>query len=270
MMSFGNTATPPQPIGSPQPTNVSPATEGGAANPSHHTGKRVPSPPSRSRTAPSVTSAATPRLAMRAHRISPKMPASVTPMASTTAMQPSGMASIAVRVEIGDDHDSGVARSSRAGTKRNVKADPTSRGCPGRSGREPRIQMFRRPFLRRTVVMVAVETPERVLIASGVRDIEKRTPVGVISARILRGTSIASSGVAELTAEGSCIAWRNNLVLSRLCALNLLNLQTHLREANSTSSENTLELDIRRRVMRHGRDTLPAPYSAEWRQRHHG
>src|ERR1700704_1670087 len=124
MMSFGNTATPPQPIGSPQPTNVNPATEGGAANPSHHTGRPVPSTPSRSRTTPSVTSAATPRLTMRAHRISPKMPASVTPMASTTAMQPSGMASIAVRVEIGDDQDSGVARSSRAGTKRSVKADP--------------------------------------------------------------------------------------------------------------------------------------------------
>jgi hypothetical protein len=30
--------------------------------------------------------------------------------------------------------------------------------------------------LRRTVVMVAVETRERVLIASGVRDIEHRTP----------------------------------------------------------------------------------------------
>ena len=90
------------------------------------------------------------------------MPASVTPMASTTAMQPSGMASIAVRVEIGDDQDSGVARSSRAGTKRSVKAGPTSRGCPGRSGLAPRIQTFRRPFLSRTVVMVAVETLERV------------------------------------------------------------------------------------------------------------
>ena len=56
------------------------------------------------------------------------MPASVTPMASTTAMQPAGMASIAVRVEIGDDQDSGVARSSRAGTKRSVKAGPTRRG----------------------------------------------------------------------------------------------------------------------------------------------
>ena len=105
------------------------------------------------------------------------MPASVMPMASTTAIQPSGIASIAVRVEIGDDQDSGVARSSRAGTKRSVKADPTSRFCPGRSGRAPRIQTFRRPFLSRTVVMVAVDTPERVLIASGVRDIENRTPL---------------------------------------------------------------------------------------------
>src|SRR5204863_7459393 len=76
MTSFGNTATPPQPIGSPQPTKVSPATDGGAAKPSHHTGRCVPSTPSRSRTTPSVTSAATPRLAMRAQRMSPKMPAS--------------------------------------------------------------------------------------------------------------------------------------------------------------------------------------------------
>ena len=56
------------------------------------------------------------------------MPASVTPMASTTAMQPAGMSSMAARVEIGDDQDSGVARSSRAGTKRSVNARPTRRG----------------------------------------------------------------------------------------------------------------------------------------------
>src|SRR6516165_3122776 len=164
-MSFGNTATPPQPIGWSQPTKVRPATEGGAAYPSHHTGNPVPSTPSRSRTTPSVISAATPRLTMRAHKISPKMPASVIPMASTTAIQPAGIASIAVRVEIGDDQDSGVARSSRAGTKRNVKAGPTSRGNPGLSGRAPRIQTFRNPFLSRTVVMVAVDTRERVAIA---------------------------------------------------------------------------------------------------------
>jgi hypothetical protein len=83
------------------------------------------------------------------------------------------MASIAVRVEIGDDQDSGVARSSRAGTKRKVKAGPTSRGKPGLSGRAPRSQTFRKPFLSRTVVMVAVDTWERVAIASGDRDIEK-------------------------------------------------------------------------------------------------
>jgi hypothetical protein len=88
-------------------------------------------------------------------------------------MQPSGMASMAVLVEIGDDQDSGVARSSRAGTKRNVKAGPTSRFCPGRSGFAPRSQTFRKPFLSRTVVMVAVVTCESVAMASGVRDIEK-------------------------------------------------------------------------------------------------
>ena len=88
------------------------------------------------------------------------MPASVTPMASTTAMQPAGIASMAARVDLGDDQDSGVARSSRDGTKRSVKARPTSRGWPGCSGRVPRIQTLRRPFLSRTVVTVAVETPD--------------------------------------------------------------------------------------------------------------
>ena len=59
------------------------------------------------------------------------MPASVMPSAPTTAMQPAGIASMAARVEIGEPHDAGVARSSRAGTKRSVKARPTSRGWPG-------------------------------------------------------------------------------------------------------------------------------------------
>jgi hypothetical protein len=54
-----------------------------------------------------------------------------------------------------------------------VKAGPTSRGCPGRSGREPRNQTFRSPFFRRTVVMVAVETRERIAMASGVSDIQE-------------------------------------------------------------------------------------------------
>src|SRR6201992_907629 len=144
----------------------------------------VPSTPSRSRTTPSVISAVTLRLTIRAQRMSPKMPASLTPMASTTAMQPSGIASIAVRVEIGDDQDSGVARSSRAGTKRSVKAGPTSRGNPGRSGLVPRIHTFRRPFFSRMVVIVAVETLERVAIASGERDIEQNAPLGFYEAHL--------------------------------------------------------------------------------------
>ena len=84
------------------------------------------------------------------------MPASVTPMASPTAMQPSGMSSIAPRVERGDDQDSGVARSSRTGTKRSVKAGPTTRSPALNSGRGPRIQVRRMPFLRSTVWMVPV------------------------------------------------------------------------------------------------------------------
>src|SRR5260221_183186 len=74
IQSSGNTATPPQPIGSPQFTNVSPATEGGAAAPWHHTGSPVARTPATSRTTPSVMRAFTPRLAMRARgdRLGPR------------------------------------------------------------------------------------------------------------------------------------------------------------------------------------------------------
>ena len=88
------------------------------------------------------------------------MPASVVPIASTTAMAPAGIASIAARVEVGEAHDAGVARSSRAGTKRSVKARPTRRdGKRSATGSAPRIQTLRSPFLRSTVVSVAVVTP---------------------------------------------------------------------------------------------------------------
>src|SRR5690242_21865652 len=132
--------------------------------------------------------------------MSPKIPASATPMASTTAMQPAGMASIAVRVEIGDDQDSGVARSSRAGTKRSVKACPTSRFCPGCSGLVPRIQTFRRPFLSSTVVMVAVETPDRVAMASGDRDIWDAAPEGWKKASASCEARMPRQGLAETDA----------------------------------------------------------------------
>src|SRR5438132_788472 len=65
IQSSGKIATPPQPIGSPQPTKVRPATEGGAAAPWHHTGNPVARTPATSRITPSVTSAATPFLRMR-------------------------------------------------------------------------------------------------------------------------------------------------------------------------------------------------------------
>src|SRR6185295_7053123 len=78
-----------------------------------------------------------------------------------TAMQPSGIASIAARVEIGLPQLSGVARSSRTGTKRSVKALPTSRCPPGTSGIAPLIQQCRMPFLSSMVVMVAVVTWRR-------------------------------------------------------------------------------------------------------------
>ena len=106
---------------------------------------------------PSVTSAVTLRFIMRIVRMSPKMPAEVTPMASATAMHPSGMSSIAPRVEIGLAQLSGVARSSRTGTKRSVKAGPTRRR-PSTSGLGPSIQQRRMPFFSRIVVIVPVVT----------------------------------------------------------------------------------------------------------------
>ena len=105
---------------------------------------------------PSVISAVTPRLTMRMHRMSPKMPAPVTPMASATTTQFSGMASMAERVEIGFDQLAGVARSSRTGTKRNVKAGPTTRLPEKPSGMAPAIQEWRMPFFSSMVVMVPV------------------------------------------------------------------------------------------------------------------
>ena len=63
----------------------------------------------------------------------------------------------APRVEVGEDQDSGVARSSRIGTKRKVKARPTTRSPVAlEKGRGPRSQELRMPFLRRSVVSVAV------------------------------------------------------------------------------------------------------------------
>ena len=86
------------------------------------------------------------------------MPALDTPMASATTITPSGIASMAERVEIGLLQLSGVARSSRAGTKRSVKARPTRRSPPGTSGFGPFIQHRLMPFLSSMVVMVAVVT----------------------------------------------------------------------------------------------------------------
>ena len=122
------------------------------------TGNPVDSSPARSRTAPSLTSPATPRTAMRAHRMSPQKPASVTRLASITAMQPAGISSIAARVDFGELQEAGVARSSRAGMKRTVKARPTMRGWLLVRENAPRIQTLRRPFFSRTVVSVAVVT----------------------------------------------------------------------------------------------------------------
>ena len=99
---------------------------------------------------------------MRMVRMSPKIPAEATPIASATAMQPSGISSIAPLVEIGFAQLSGVARSSRTGTKRSVNAGPTRRVPSATSGLGPCIQQRRMPFFNSIVVMVAVVIARRV------------------------------------------------------------------------------------------------------------
>ena len=97
------------------------------------------------------------------------MPESVWKPAPATVMQPSGMLSTAARVERGEAQAAGVARSSRAGMNRSVKARPTMRGLPPCSGRLPRIQTLRMPFFSRMVVMVLVLTRFSVSTTAGAR-----------------------------------------------------------------------------------------------------
>jgi KipI family sensor histidine kinase inhibitor len=75
--------------------------------------------------------------------------------------------------------------------------------------------------------------------------------------RILRGAGIASS-VANSRLQALHRMARSHLLITAM-QINLLNLQADLREANSTSSENTLELHIRRRVCEAMAATLPPP-----------
>ena len=73
---------------------------------------------------------------------------------------------MANRVDFVDDRDSGVARSSRPGKKRIVKARPTIRGELGSSNRTPRSQTLRNPLFRSAIVTVAVEKDVKAACAS--------------------------------------------------------------------------------------------------------
>jgi hypothetical protein len=141
--------TPPQPIGCCQPTKVNqPRMAGG--QPWHQT-EAGPSTPARSRITPSVTARHTRLAACGAenvaeyagirdpHRIDDRDAA----LRHRLDRRP---------VEVGEAHDAGVARSSRRGRKRSVKAGPTTRWLAFPSGLVPRIQTFRSPIFRRTVV----------------------------------------------------------------------------------------------------------------------
>ncbi len=81
-----------------------------------------------------------------------------------------------------------------------MKAGPTSRSCPGFKGLVPRIQMLRKPFLSRTVVMVAVDTCDSVAIASADSDIWKACSDGRKDRRMLPGEGDAVKGCAKTAA----------------------------------------------------------------------
>jgi len=85
-----------------------------------------------------------------------EMPAGCIAVADAMGVTSAGISSMAPRVEIGFAQLSGVARSSRTGTKRSVNAGPTRRPPPGTSGCGPFIQQRRMPFFNSMVVMVAV------------------------------------------------------------------------------------------------------------------
>jgi hypothetical protein len=83
--------------------------------------------PTRSRIAPSVTRPARPRICILAQMMSPKTPADRTPIASTTTTAPDGIFSITARGDVGPLTAAAAGISSRAGTKRMVKAGPAIR-----------------------------------------------------------------------------------------------------------------------------------------------
>jgi hypothetical protein len=119
--------------------------------------------PHRRRRAPLRLLPALPRRVFHSHTQNVSINARIGyPIASTTTMHPFGMASIAARVERGDEQDSGVARSSGIGMNRMVNAGPASRGEPGRNGRQPRVQTLRRLFFSRIAEMVAVVAPDTI------------------------------------------------------------------------------------------------------------
>ena len=139
--------------------------------PWHQTGRPVATTPALSRTTPSVTSAFTPRRTMRMHRMSPKMPAVVTPIASATAMQPSGIASIAARVEIGlrPARRRREILAHRHEAQREGRPDEALACRRAQTASRPLIQQCRMPFFSSIVVMVAVVTFSSVAMTSGER-----------------------------------------------------------------------------------------------------
>ncbi len=134
--------------------------DGGRAPRRRRTRRASPlaSTPTPSRTTPSVTRAVTPRFFMRALRMSPKMPAS---------RRAHGVDDDDAALRHLLDGGAGRARRRPGFRRRQVLAgrheaegegpsdDALSRMAEAASG--PRIQVRRMPFLRRTVVRVAVE-----------------------------------------------------------------------------------------------------------------
>jgi len=183
-MSFGNTATPPQPIGSPQPTKVSPRPM--AARQNHRTRPEVGAKHAFDVAHHAVGNK---RGDAAFHHARAQDVAEDAGIGDAHGVDHGnaafGIASIAVRVEIGDDQDSGVARSSRAGTKRSV--------TPARQPRLSGPQRFgaAHPDVSQTLLEQhggdgAVDTRDRVATASGTGTSGMQARKGWIGGRILR------------------------------------------------------------------------------------
>src|SRR5690606_11085081 len=146
MMSPGCTVAPPHEIvmSESHGTWRRPSTAGCA--PCEKTGRPISATASKSRTPPSLTTPAAPRVFARRARMSPSVPVSRTPRASITMTSPSRTAAKTCFWAL-NPPPCVLKRSSRKGTKRSVRAGPTI-FVPGMFAETPSMKHETMPRLR--------------------------------------------------------------------------------------------------------------------------